>query len=185
MRGTCTFLHLESEICSLVAPPPPPTPRRKLPQAVPKPASAPRPTPSPIMVEAAVVERKLKATSKAYTPPPPPTPTAAPPAPTAPTTAEPPDELKCPVSCQLMSDPVTLCDGTSYERAAIERWLEQNDTSPMTGDVLPMKVLIPALQLRSLCSTWRAAHPEYDGDVHDVRAVRGSTVVLGSAFPTL
>ena len=55
----------------------------------------------------------------------------------------------------------------------------------MTGEVLPMKVLIPALQLRSLCATWRAAHPEYDGDVHDVREVRGSTMVLGAAFPTL
>ena len=80
-----------------------------------------------------------------------------------------------------MSDPVTLCDGSSFERAAIERWLEQNDRSPMTGEVLPMKVLIPALQLRSLCAAWRAAHPEYDGDVHDVREVHGTTLVKGRA----
>ena len=42
-----------------------------------------------------------------------------------------------------MSDPVTAADGFTYERAAITDWLEQKDTSPVTGAVLANKTLVP------------------------------------------
>ena len=42
-----------------------------------------------------------------------------------------------------------------YERAAIAAWLEARDTAPLTGAVLPMKMLIPNVPLRSLIREWR------------------------------
>jgi len=34
--------------------------------------------------------------------------------------------------CQLMIDPVIAADGFTYEREAIELWLQGHDTSPRT-----------------------------------------------------
>ena len=39
-------------------------------------------------------------------------------------------DFKCPLSNLVMTDPVTAEDGVTYERRAIERWLEHNDISP-------------------------------------------------------
>ena len=52
------------------------------------------------------------------------------------------DELSCPITHVLMQDPVVAADGMTYEKVAIERWLESHDTSPMTGEVLEHKFLV-------------------------------------------
>jgi hypothetical protein len=39
-------------------------------------------------------------------------------------TAMVPSFFKCPISLELMKDPVVLCIGQSYERSNIEPWLE-------------------------------------------------------------
>ena len=58
--------------------------------------------------------------------------------------------LCCPLTKDLMSDPVVLIsDGYTYERAAITRWLERNDTSPITKAVLQNKDMVPNLTMRS------------------------------------
>jgi hypothetical protein len=46
------------------------------------------------------------------------------------------DEFLCPIMYQLFRDPVIAQDGHTYERTAIEKWLEKNSTSPRTGHVL-------------------------------------------------
>jgi len=38
-----------------------------------------------------------------------------------------------------MQRPVLLSDGHTYEFGAIQDWLKNNDTSPMTGEKLPHK----------------------------------------------
>ena len=48
-----------------------------------------------------------------------------------------------------MSDPVTCMDGHTYEKGAIQKWLLDHDTSPLTGAKLPSKHLIPNFALRS------------------------------------
>eukprot|EP00960_Hanusia_phi_P031412 749277-Hanusia_phi.AAC.5 len=60
----------------------------------------------------------------------------------------------CPISLMLMSDPVTAFDGHTYERSCIESWLESNNTSPLTGAVLPSKHLFPNFALRSAIEEW-------------------------------
>ena len=41
-------------------------------------------------------------------------------------------------------------DGHTYERSAIEQWLETHNTSPTTGVELESKQLVPNYPLRSL-----------------------------------
>ncbi|CAN0454341.1 unnamed protein product, partial [Scytosiphon promiscuus] len=50
-------------------------------------------------------------------------------------------EHLCPITRCPMEDPAVACDGITYERAAIERWLSEHDTSPVTGQVLETKVV--------------------------------------------
>jgi len=70
------------------------------------------------------------------------------------------DRLCCPITQQLMSDPVFTADGQTYERSAIESWLRVHDTSPLTGGVLEHKNLVPNFALRSVISELVAAWPE-------------------------
>ncbi len=52
-----------------------------------------------------------------------------------------PDGFECPLTMDLMADPVVAADGQSYERAAIERWLADNATSPATGAAVASRAL--------------------------------------------
>ena len=53
-----------------------------------------------------------------------------------------PPSFYCPISHQVMHDPVVLCDGHTYERRHIERWLEHKQTSPVTGAPLAPPVAV-------------------------------------------
>jgi len=68
---------------------------------------------------------------------------------------ETPDEYMCPITLNLMSDPVICADGFSYERSAIERWFQKNDTSPKTTNHIP-RDLIPNTNLRKLIEAWKS-----------------------------
>ena len=61
-----------------------------------------------------------------------------------------PDGYLCPISLEVMEDPVIAADGHSYERSDIEAWFNRgNDTSPKTGGALPHQFLTPNHNLRS------------------------------------
>ena len=69
---------------------------------------------------------------------------------------EPPKELVCPITLELMEDPVMTADGQTYERSAIEHVFgytptNRNPASPATGVVLPSRNLVPNVAIRSLC----------------------------------
>ena len=38
-----------------------------------------------------------------------------------------PFEYKCPITAEIMEDPVVIADGKTYERAAIEQWLARSN----------------------------------------------------------
>ena len=61
--------------------------------------------------------------------------------------------LLCPITEQLMTDPVFTMDGQTYERSAIEAWLKTNDTSPVTGKRLPSKKLVDNVRARGMVRT--------------------------------
>lgn len=67
----------------------------------------------------------------------------------------PPDEFRCPISLDLMRDPVIVATGQTYDRTSISRWIEAgHPTCPKSGQKLGHVNLIPNYALRSLISQW-------------------------------
>ncbi len=60
--------------------------------------------------------------------------------------------------CVLMDDPVVAADGHTYNRADIERWLKQHETSPLTNEPLEHKMLIPNMAMRRQINAWCEEH---------------------------
>ena len=66
-----------------------------------------------------------------------------------------PEAFICPITYQALRDPVVAADGHTYERRAIEKWLQKKNKSPMTGQTLSSKVLAPNHILRSMITDFR------------------------------
>ena len=49
-----------------------------------------------------------------------------------------PESYYCPITCDLISDPVISKFGTTYERGAIENWIRVNKSSPITREPLSL-----------------------------------------------
>ena len=47
-----------------------------------------------------------------------------------------PSNFFCPISQEMMHDPVITMDGHSYEREQIESWFRRSTLSPVTGGAL-------------------------------------------------
>ncbi|XP_022878032.1 U-box domain-containing protein 8-like [Olea europaea var. sylvestris] len=67
-----------------------------------------------------------------------------------------PDDFKCPISLEIMSDPVILSSGQTFDRISIQRWLDSGHrTCPVSKLPLPEPpTLIPNHALRSLISNY-------------------------------
>jgi len=66
--------------------------------------------------------------------------------------------LECPITGELMIDPVMLvATGQTYEKSAIQKWLEKETTDPLTGKELNDKTLMPNYIVKSLCDAARSA----------------------------
>ena len=66
-----------------------------------------------------------------------------------------PDEFQCPITMDLMEDPVTCEDGHTYERKAIEEYLKKNPISPKTRQPMNIKIIIPNRQLKTLIADFK------------------------------
>lgn len=56
----------------------------------------------------------------------------------------------CPITLCAINDPVVAADGHTYDRSAIEDWMSRNATSPLTGEPLLHKSLVPNFAFRSM-----------------------------------
>ncbi|CAN4090455.1 unnamed protein product [Withania somnifera] len=66
-----------------------------------------------------------------------------------------PSHFKCPISLNLMKDPVTLSTGITYDRVSIETWIESgNRTCPITKKVLKTLEPIPNHTMRKMIQEW-------------------------------
>ncbi|CAF1126001.1 unnamed protein product [Adineta steineri] len=62
-----------------------------------------------------------------------------------------PDEYLCPITRELMINPVILIeDGYSYEESFIQSWLQNHNRSPMTNNELTNRTYVPNRALKSL-----------------------------------
>ncbi|KAJ9162597.1 hypothetical protein P3X46_022357 [Hevea brasiliensis] len=66
-----------------------------------------------------------------------------------------PNHFLCPISLDLMKDPVTLSSGFTYDRSNIEAWLQAgNFTCPVTNQILTSFDLIPNHNIRKMIQDW-------------------------------
>lgn len=73
-----------------------------------------------------------------------------------------PYHFRCPISLELMRDPVTVCTGQTYDRASIESWVATgNTTCPVTRAPLTDFTLIPNHTLRRLIQDWCVANRSF------------------------
>ncbi|KAL2920747.1 U-box domain-containing protein 35 [Bienertia sinuspersici] len=70
-------------------------------------------------------------------------------------TATPP-HFFCPILKDMMEDPYVAADGYTYERRAIEQWLVENDTSPITDELIPHKFIMPNTTLLEAIKQWKS-----------------------------
>ena len=70
-----------------------------------------------------------------------------------------PEEFRCPISLQLMSDPVIISSGQTYERVCIEKWFsEGHDMCPKTQQKLSYLGVTPNYCVKGLIASWCEKH---------------------------
>lgn len=109
---------------------------------------------------------------------------------------EPPRELRCPITHDVMIDPVVAGDGNCYERGSIEEWFSRSSRFPLTNEELPdicsrcrSNLLVPCVTLRKMCQDWREWHPceassaDAASDVPPLPCVQGPSAPSRPASP--
>jgi len=74
--------------------------------------------------------------------------------------AEIPSYFICPISMQIMRDPITVCTGITYDRESMEKWIYScgKNTCPATMQVMPNYNMTPNYILRRLIQGWCLAN---------------------------
>lgn len=91
-----------------------------------------------------------------------------------------PHHFFCPITQDIMQDPVKTVDGMTYDRPAIDRWLHQHTTSPLTGLPLSTRNVTPHISLREQIQEWvkKNAHlmtPQATPQVSSANLLAGRT----------
>ncbi|GAB2234888.1 hypothetical protein Droror1_Dr00004158 [Drosera rotundifolia] len=96
-----------------------------------------------------------------------------------------PEYFLCPISLQIMSDPVTTITGITYERSSIEHWLKTTTTAdddsvcPVTKQPLPKSAgLTPNHTLRRLISSWSTSNRRVDSPKPEFNPSRIARLIL-------
>ena len=102
-----------------------------------------------------------------------------------------PEDFQCPISLQLMKDPVMNRKGRNYDRMSILKWLNQGNTQcPLTREFLKPSALIPNYSLKAKIEKWKNENDYFEdegGDttVGDPDEENGGFVgLLASALPS-
>ena len=72
--------------------------------------------------------------------------------------AQPPSQFVCPITMEVMLDPVILASGHTYDRPSITAWLKTRKTDPMTGMRLRHTEMVPNHALKSAIIDWVEKH---------------------------
>lgn len=66
-----------------------------------------------------------------------------------------PADFRCPITLDLMTDPVVVATGQTYDRTSVTQWIESgHNTCPKTGQTLAHTNLITNRALKSLIAMW-------------------------------
>jgi hypothetical protein len=70
-----------------------------------------------------------------------------------------PSNFLCPISLEMMRDPVTAPTGITYDRDSVEGWLERgHSTCPVTARPLRAEDLVPNHATRRMIQEWCVAN---------------------------
>ncbi|XP_065850090.1 U-box domain-containing protein 21-like [Euphorbia lathyris] len=73
-----------------------------------------------------------------------------------------PQHFRCPITLDLMKDPVILLTGITYDRESIDKWVEDgNFTCPVTNQVLSSFDQIPNHFIRKMIQDWCVQNRSY------------------------
>jgi hypothetical protein len=101
----------------------------------------------------------------------------------------PPDGLVCPITNDLMSDPVMTAKGNTYERRAIKDWFARCRaegrplTDPKSGSTVDSDALVPNNNVRSMASDYLEEQQASRLRQREEAAVAAGTVPLDIADP--
>jgi STIP1 homology and U-box containing protein 1 len=70
-----------------------------------------------------------------------------------------PEHLTCPITFEVMTEPVVTPSGTSYQRAAIEAYVDRRGEDPVSRQPLARSQLVPNHGLRAAVAAYLEAHP--------------------------
>lgn len=71
-----------------------------------------------------------------------------------------PRQLVCPITHELMQEPVVAEDGHTYEKAAIVEWFRNRNSSPMTNEHLKSTQVIPNVLVHAIISDYKESKKE-------------------------
>ncbi|KAI3696172.1 hypothetical protein L1987_79182 [Smallanthus sonchifolius] len=77
-----------------------------------------------------------------------------------------PELFRCPISLELMKDPVILSTGITYDRASVEKWIYEDGkhTCPVTGVALTSVDPVPNHTIRRMIQDWCVENKSYGFD---------------------
>ena len=70
------------------------------------------------------------------------------------------DNFYCPITYGIMTDPVIGIDGHTYEKTAIESWLNKTNKSPLTKQDMTVHDLVQNIALRNTIESYLILNPE-------------------------
>ena len=66
-----------------------------------------------------------------------------------------PNEYICPITLEIMENPVTISDGLQLNGAAIKEWFDLgHTTSPSTNEQVDTSIMIPNISVRNIIKDW-------------------------------
>ncbi|XP_077228023.1 U-box domain-containing protein 9-like [Tasmannia lanceolata] len=106
-----------------------------------------------------------------------------------------PEHFLCPISSELMKDPVILATGQTYDRPFIQAWLNAGHrTCPRTLQVLSHSILTPNYLVRSMISQWcekqgielpAPIHESCEGGITQGERIHLDSLLEKIAFPSI
>lgn len=91
------------------------------------------------------------------------------------------EDFRCPISLELMTDPVTVSTGQTYDRASIQKWFKSgNLICPKTGEKLKSTELVANSSLRKIIQQFCADHGVSMAKTRKKNSDISRTIVPGS-----
>ena len=93
-----------------------------------------------------------------------------------------PDEFLCPITGEIMTDPVNVCaEGHIFERAAINRWSSEGRNNCPTCRT-PLGSHRPERHLKNAIQAWLTSHPSMTGSTATLSFKDATLQLTGSTF---